>query len=108
MLNPFAPAPIPDLAPELLAALRAIHPTSDVGRLWRLPIEDLRTLLSQVRDCYHQGVALRPHAHLTERAALVAEILELRARYVALRPIVRQRLRVGRHGHPDEKEPILC
>jgi hypothetical protein len=108
MLNPFAPAPIPDLAPELLAALRAIHPTSDVGRLWRLPIQDLRALLVEVRDCYHGGTALRPRAHLTERAALVREILEQRARYVRLPPQTRHGLRVGRHGRPDEKEPILC
>lgn len=84
---------VPFLSDEDLARVRAIHPTSDVQALLAMPSEELHYTLRVARDLYHEGHAIDGrHGYRLERLAMVAEVLELRARFARLDPASRRAL----------------
>jgi hypothetical protein len=85
---------VPDDEP--LARLKAVHPTTDVDRLWRLGDHALLEAVLVARDVYNEGRAMDPHrgGHAS-RIELVRELLELRARFRSLSHAERSALKVA-------------
>jgi len=82
------------MTPAELAALRAIHPTSNVEALYALPAWRLRLTLFAARDLYNGGHA-HARGYANARLDMVREVLELRARFAAMPREERARLEVG-------------
>ena len=105
LYDPFAPVALP--SDDVLALLRAIHPSSDLVRLFRMSEDALKYTLLIARDVYNEGRALRPHngPHAPHREDLVREVLELRSRFGAMAPRERAALRVAEQ---KVSKGILC